>query len=372
MSIYKKIQTEISVLDAAKQRIRNLYDSGLKVYVSFSGGKDSIALIGIVYQMIQAGEIDPKQTVVVYMDEEAMYDCIIKVTKKWRKRMLSVGAEFLWFCMEYKHFNCLNSLSEEETFICWDRYKKDVWVRQMPKWAITHHPLFKPREETYQKFGERLCKDGVCIQGLRSAESMTRSGIMNKTAHKGMVNTNGFFYPIHDWKDGDVWKFIRDNGYELPDVYQYLWEIGTPTNKLRVSQFFSIDTAKSLSQMNEYYPDLMERVCKREPNAYLVSLYMDTEMFRRNTKKRKELENQEDIDYKQKVFDIFRNPSKYFRNIPEKQLRKYKSLAIRNDYMFGYEQWRDMYNALLAGDPKDRQSRILYRRARSLYDQQST
>lgn len=372
MAIYKKQETNISVLDAAKQRIKNVYESGIKVYVSFSGGKDSIALIGLLYQMMQNGEIDPKQTTVIFFDEEAMFDCVIDVVKKWRKRMLGIGAEFLWFCMEYKHFNCLNSLSEEETFICWDRHKRDVWVRPMPKFAITYHSLFKPRQENYQSFGERMTKDGICIQGLRSSESMNRRGIMNRICHKGMINDSGFVYPIYDWKDKDVFKFIKDNGLELPDIYQYLWEIGTPKHQLRVSQFFSIDTAKCLSQMNEYYPDLMKRVCRREPNAYLVSLYMDTEMFRRNTKKRKQLEENQDIDYKEKTYDIIKNPKKYYRNIPESQIKQYKQLIMRCDYMLDKKGWKSIHDSLLAGDPKNRMVRMIYKNSRSLYDQSIT
>ena len=32
------------------------------------------------------------------------------------------------FCLEVKHYNCFNELSNDETFICWDRYKKDVCI----------------------------------------------------------------------------------------------------------------------------------------------------------------------------------------------------------------------------------------------------
>ena len=45
---------------------------------------------------------------------------------------------------------------------------------------------------------------------------------------------------------------------------------------MRVSQFFPLIRAKSLVKMNEYYPDLMERIVRREPNAYLASLYIGT------------------------------------------------------------------------------------------------
>lgn len=42
--------------------------------------------------------------------------------------------------------------------------------------------------------------------------------------------------------------------------------------------------------MNEYYPDLMERIIRREPNAYLAALYWDSEMFGRSSKNRRAIE----------------------------------------------------------------------------------
>ncbi len=40
----KKLTSNISVLDAAKTRIKNLFSTGVKVYLSFSSGKDSLCL----------------------------------------------------------------------------------------------------------------------------------------------------------------------------------------------------------------------------------------------------------------------------------------------------------------------------------------
>ena len=42
--------------------------------------------------------------------------------REWRKKFMLIGAKFEWFCLEVKHYNCFNELSNDETFICWDRY----------------------------------------------------------------------------------------------------------------------------------------------------------------------------------------------------------------------------------------------------------
>ena len=126
----KRVQSNIDVVTAAKQRIKNVFSNGVPVYLSFSGGKDSIVLAHLTYQLIQAGEIDPSLLTVLFIDEEAIFDCIEATTKLWRKKFLLAGAKFNWWCIEVKHFNCLNELSSDETFVCWDSRKRDVWVRQ--------------------------------------------------------------------------------------------------------------------------------------------------------------------------------------------------------------------------------------------------
>ena len=68
----KKFESSISVLDAAKTRIKNLFASGCKVYLSFSCGKDSLAMSSLTYDLIMAGEIDRKQLTIIFVDEEGL------------------------------------------------------------------------------------------------------------------------------------------------------------------------------------------------------------------------------------------------------------------------------------------------------------
>ena len=154
----KKTYLDINVVKAAEERIKNIFSNGVKVVLSFSGGKDSLVLGNIVYELAVRGEIDKSLLEILFIDEEAMFDEVIDHIKRWRKKWMMIGVPFSWYCIEVKHFNCLNSLSEDETFICWDRYKKDVWVREMPDFAIKDHPLLIQRVDTYQTFLERLDK----------------------------------------------------------------------------------------------------------------------------------------------------------------------------------------------------------------------
>ena len=110
----RRIASTIDVVTAARQRIKNVFENGVPVYMAFSGGKDSLVLAHLVYALIQRGEIDPSLLTVIFIDEEAIFDCIEAATKAWRKKFLLAGAKFQWWCIEVKHFNCLNQLSNDE------------------------------------------------------------------------------------------------------------------------------------------------------------------------------------------------------------------------------------------------------------------
>ena len=79
---------------AARLRIRNVFSNGVPVYMSFSAGKDSLCMSHLVYDQIRQGRIDASQLIVVFIDEEALYPSMEAMTMRWRKRFLSVGAQF--------------------------------------------------------------------------------------------------------------------------------------------------------------------------------------------------------------------------------------------------------------------------------------
>lgn len=215
----KRLEASINVVEAAEKRIINVFRNGLPVYMSFSGGKDSLTLAQLVVSLIQRGKIDPKQLTVQFVDEEAIFPCIEKTTMEWRKKFLLLGAKFEWFCIEVKHYNCFNELSEDESFICWDREKEAVWVRRPPAFAIRSHPLLRPRVDAYQDFMPRLCMDGITITGIRAAESIQRLKNISKmqTAGKKITGKRQIF-PIYDWSNNDVWLYLREQGVEIPDI----------------------------------------------------------------------------------------------------------------------------------------------------------
>jgi predicted phosphoadenosine phosphosulfate sulfurtransferase len=348
-----------NVLEAARRRIINAFSNGKKVYVSFSGGKDSLCLLDLILKLAAEGKIDPTLMIVEFIDEEAMYDCVIKTVHEWRKKVLISGAKFNWFCLEVRHFSYFNLLEQDEYYICWDSEKKDAWVRQPPPFAIFDHPVCKRRIDRYQQFLERHNSDGICVTGVRMAESLQRQKYMTSSfsAKVGLARGN-VVWAIYDWRDTDVWRYLYEQHIDIPEVYLYMYQVGIRLNALRVSQFFSVDTAKSLVKLNEYYSDLMDRVIRREPNAYLAALYWDSEMFKHSTKNRKELEDKK--DYKAEVFKLLSNPRKNF--VMESSLYNANQIIkvlIKYGPIISTKVYKTIYDCLIAGDPKQRTLRAI-------------
>lgn len=355
---------KMDVVEAANNRILNIFESKIPKTLSISGGKDSIVLAEIILKLLKEKRINPKALEVDFIDEEAMFDDVIEIVKKLRKRFMFLGVKFNWFCVQVKHYNCFDNLSEDETYICWDEKAEGRWIRDMPSFALKTDPLLLDREENYQSFLSRKNAGKISMIGLRMAESVQRRQAVSKMFRKtppGNINTDrGNFYPIYDWKDSDVWLYIKQNNLDFPETYIRLYETGTSRTRLRISQFFSVDTAKVLVKLNEYDPGLMERVERRHPNAYLASLYWDSEMFRRSSSKRKKLESDKEKDYKEKVFQIYRNPKEYITSKTKQQIwrysRNYFIQLFKEMKKRDFELW---YNMLIGGDPKRRTLRGL-------------
>ena len=366
----KRCLSSINVVEAAKIRIKNVFRNGLPVYLSFSGGKDSLCLAQLTMNLIQSGEINPAQLTVQFIDEEAIFPCMEEKVWEWRRKFLLAGAAFEWFCLEVKHYNCFNELSNDETFICWDRYKKDVWVRNPPSFAIREHPLLHSRVDAYQDFLPRMCAGGITLTGIRTAESVQRLqnvALMLKTG-RTMTNKHQVF-PLYDWTDNDVWLYLSREKIDIPEIYLFLWQSGAHKGRLRVSQFFSVDTARSLVKMNEYYPDLMERIVRREPNAYLAALYWDSEMFGRSTVARKQNEKGTgEKDYKAALLELFSDMEGNFETSHKRYVAgRYRNFFMSVSAIVDNKDCKAIYEGLISGDPKMRSYRALYQRIYGKY-----
>lgn len=357
----KNVESAINVLDAAKIRIKNAFSNGCKVYLSFSCGKDSACLASLTYDLIRAGEIDGNLLTVIFIDEEGLYPSMVKAAELWREKFIKIGVPFQWFCLPFKQVSVIDHLSASESWITWEPGKEDVWMRDPPPYAIMKSPyLHYPGEMNYQTFGGRAFSDGITMIGLRTSESLTRNQIFAKLDKNRL---NGKLYPIYDWTDDDIWLYIKERGLYFPEIYMRLYEAGVSKRNLRLCAFFGDCGTQGLRWIAETDGALWERIQRREPNAYLVLLYWDSEMFRRSTAKRKRLEEKEPPkDYCQLCKDVlFLHPERYtIASDTLKKISSWKSLFIKSYGIATQKHYKKMYEGLLYGDPKQRVLRILW------------
>lgn len=340
-------ELDINVLKAAERRVLEAFNRHKLICFGFSGGKDSICLASVIVNTMQRYNIDFSRLIVYFFDEEAIYPDVEEITKQWRSNFLALGAKFYWFAMPYKHFNCCNKLENDETFICWDPAKQDRWVRPKPKFAISMHKDLK-YGMSYQTFSAKVFKNIPHFVGLRISESVQRRNAVATSANnKASKKTEKFIYPIYDWYDDDVWLYIQRMNLDYPKTYIYLWKTGVAKNKLRISQFFSIDTIKTLPKMLEFYPDLYEAIQRREPNIDLVMLYGETDMFR-SSRQDKAFDNEK--NYKQIFIEEFKKARQHPDDYPG--YRQIRIQYSKCNELTPDKVYKTMYQVLIAGDPK--------------------
>ena len=111
------------------------------------------------------------------------------------------------------------------------------------------------------------------------------------------------------------------------------------------------------------------RIEEREPNAYLTLLYWDSEMFKRSTRKRAALEGESKKDYKELCRQmLFVEPEKYFTNAGTRKVAdRYRRFYIKSHDFMRPRDFKQMYEAMNAGDPKLRTLRALYVTVYSAY-----
>ena len=117
----------IDVLQAARQRIEFVFDEFEKIYISFSGGKDSSVMMHLV--MEEAIKRDRKVGVLL-IDLEAQYSETILHAEE----MFDLYKDNIipyWVCLPMSLSNAVSNF--EPRWKCWDTDKKDLWVRELPK-----------------------------------------------------------------------------------------------------------------------------------------------------------------------------------------------------------------------------------------------
>jgi len=286
MTTVAKRQRGIDVLTAARRRIAWAFDSFRQLCVSFSGGKDSTAMLHLV---MEAAIARGRRVAVLFIDWEAQ----MRLTIDHVREIYTMYADHVdpyWVAIPLTTTNACSQHELEWT--CWDPAKRDLWVRPAPPEAITdgsRFPFWYPEitfEEFVDEFGEWLAggESTVSFVGIRATESLHRWRAIAKprqsrlegkawTRWRGGDHTN--VYPIYDWRVEDVWTYFARSGLPYNQLYDRMHQAGMTPHQMRICEPYGDEQRKGLWLYHAVEPETWARVCARVAGANTGALYAD-------------------------------------------------------------------------------------------------
>jgi predicted phosphoadenosine phosphosulfate sulfurtransferase len=282
----------INVLEAARQRIAWTFDTFPRIYVSFSGGKDSTVMLHLVMdEAIKRG----RKVAVMFVDLEGQY----KLTVDFVQAMYDLYADHIepyWCCLPIALRNAVSVF--EPKWCAWQPDRQEDWIRQPPPIAITDHDYFpwytyyasKPMEfeEFVPKFGRWYSRqDGseqltACFVGIRTGESLNRWRTIagHGTKFEGRKYVQHVqqalwnVYPVYDWKTEDIWVYLGKYNKPYNRLYDRMHQAGLTPHQMRICQPYGDDQRKGLWLFHLIEPETWSRVVARVNGANQGALYV--------------------------------------------------------------------------------------------------
>lgn len=286
----KRVYKEINVYDATIERFDFIFENFERIYLSFSGGKDSGLMLNMILKYMRDRNITKKIGIQI-MDNEANYQASID----FMHRILQANSDLLevyWCCMPIT-LPCTVSAYEID-WQCWGEKDKERWVRPMPTEDyivnMNNHPFGDKFIENmnYNHFWDMFAewysqgKTTANLIGIRAQESLNRfRAIMNaqKQTMKGMAwtkkNTPNVYnvYPIYDWKTRDVWIANDKFNWDYNKLYDVFYLAGVPVEKMRVASPFMSESKSSLNLYRVIDGHTWARLCARVSGANFIATY---------------------------------------------------------------------------------------------------
>ena len=281
-----KIYKNKNVLEASRERIKEVFENFEKIYCSFSGGKDSTVMLHLL--MDEAIKRN-KKIGVLFIDLEAQYSETISHIEKMAEKYKE-NIDLHWFCGELLLRNAVTNFQPRWT--CWDSEKKDVWVREKPKLEadLSKYPFYIPKmefEELMTIFGEWYGQGEktACFVGIRADESLHRYCAIATWNKDGRMFNNRRWttlitekvyniYPIYDWRTEDIWVYHGKN-QELGHnkIYDKMQMAGVKLSQQRLCQPYGDDQKKGLWLYHIIEPETWPRLIARVNGVNSGALY---------------------------------------------------------------------------------------------------
>ena len=273
-----------NVYDAAMERIRWTFDRFERIYVSFSGGKDSTVMTHLVMDEAKRRN---RRIGMLFIDWECQFTLTID-------HIATVYEEYVdhidpyWVALPIKTWNGCSMHEPEWT--AWDEEKKDLWVREKHPLSITSKKRFPfywdgmMFEEFTPLFAKWFSggKDCASFVGIRTAESLNRFrslarddkiGLDGRQYTTNVVDNCWNVYPIYDWTVEDDWTYLGKYGKSYNKLYDRMYQAGLTLHQMRIDEPFGDTQRRSLWMYQIIEPKLWAKMSCRVAGANTGKMY---------------------------------------------------------------------------------------------------
>ena len=284
---------EMNVFEAAKDRIKFLFNEFENVLVSFSGGKDSTICLNLAYDYAKEKGLLSKLAM-YHLDYEAQY----QMTTDFVAETFAGfdGIRKFWLCLPVGANCACNSRGK---WIPWEKSKREIWVREYPEspYIITEDTAefsFEIGQKDYEVqdlfcawFSKKYGSTAVII-GIRADESNDRYMLVTSTGdsfmqhrykeRKWTVGTGNLYkaYPIYDWNVEDVWTATAKQGWKYNRLYDLYYKAGLSIHQMRVASPFHSSGTETLRLYKVIDPNNWARMIGRTEGVNFAGLYGGT------------------------------------------------------------------------------------------------
>lgn len=246
-------------------------------YVSFSGGKDSTALL-----MLALGTIPHGRLHVMFYDLEAetpdTYEFVRKVYEWCREQCV----DFRW---NYGNWQVRNATMENGKGL-FTAYSSLPWLN-IPPYEVDkaldfgHKTITYCRDRLLLEYSDYWTGPVISLIGITKFESLHRLLATTKKRKgnwQGLPWTTLHFersqppkqvikaYPIFDWRADDVWGYLQEESpWGLNPFYEKMAEAtGLPISKIRTENVLHGCGLKNLPVIEKLYPRFWQRMLDRK------------------------------------------------------------------------------------------------------------